>query len=97
MKVKLNIELISKVSNAFSTIFLKSVKDTSNEKYTFLNMLLGFVYASKKLLNSMQALGILTSDEVKKIDEQLTTAAIMDLPNGELIEVLKNIIKEEGQ
>jgi len=99
VKLKLNTESISRIANAYIIIFLKSLKDTLKEleDYTFLNALLGFVYAAKKLLNAMQALNMLSSDQVIKINEQLELAATQDVPGDKIIEVLKDYLSKEDQ
>ena len=96
MELKLNTEFISKLSDAFVVIFLKSVVGTkeSTERYNFLEMLLGFVYASKKVLYSMHTLEILSDIQIKKIEEQLNIAVSKDIPSSELIEKLKSIFDE---
>ena len=96
MKIELNTDLISNISNAYVSVFLRSLKETPGIKdYTFLNALLGFVYATKKILNSMQVLGILTSEQVETIDKQLSLAATQDVPKDLILKVIKDKIFEE--
>ena len=96
MRLKLDTEMISKISSAYTVIFLKSFTDTpSNEDYTFLNALLGFVYAAKKLMFAMQALDVITEEQALHIDNQLSIAAREDIPKGKFVNTLRKFVSEE--
>ncbi len=64
-------EKVDKVSKVFTNFFmsLNMLKDEDNA--SFLEIFLGFVYAVKLISKAIEIAGILTPEEISKIDEQL--------------------------
>lgn len=96
MEEELNTDV--QISNAYITIFLKSLNvSKAISVHTFLNALIGFAYASKRLLNVAQSLGILTLEQAEEIEKQLADIAKNPTSDMEIVNILSNFLKKESE
>ena len=89
---------ISKMSDSFIATFLSACLQA--KKVPFMDICLGFVHASKKVLRYMVELDMLTTEQVKVIDDSLSLAIENDVSNVDsqkLIKILKAISGEEEE
>jgi hypothetical protein len=89
---------ISKMSDSFVATFLSACLQA--KKVPFMDICLGFVHASKKILRYMVELNMLTKEQVEVIDRSLSEAIECDISNVEnqkLIKILKALTDKEEE
>jgi len=89
---------ISKTSDSFIATFLSACLQA--KKVPFMDICLGFVHASKKILRYMIELDMLTVEQVKVIDDSLSLAIENEVTNEEsqkLIKILSAISGKEEE
>lgn len=89
---------ISKMSDSFIATFLSACLQA--EKVPFMDICLGFVHASKKILRYMVELDMLTTEQMKVIDDSLAQAieqTVKDVESQKLIKILSAISGEEEE
>jgi len=89
---------ISKMSDSFVATFLSACFQA--EKIPFMDICLGFVHSSKKILRYMIELNMLTTEQVKVIDESLSKAIendVNNIENQKLIKILRAISEKEEE
>lgn len=87
---------ISKMSDSFIATFLSACLQA--KKVPFMDICLGFIYASKKVLKAMQMLNILSNEQIEVIDKSLAQAVDNDMKsedNQKLIKILNVLNMEE--
>lgn len=83
---------ISKMSDSFVATFLSACLQA--KKIPFMDICLGFVHASKKILLYMVELEMITTDQMKVIEDSLSLAIQQDIVSEEsqkLIKILRAI------
>lgn len=93
--MKLDETNISKMSDAFIATFLSVCLEN---KIPFMDVCLGFVHASRKVLVSMVKLNMLTEKQKEVIEKTLTDAVEKDISSEESKKLLKilNAIGEDN-
>lgn len=94
--MKLDEYNISKMSDSFVATFLSACLQA--KKVPYMDICLGFIHASKKILRYMVELEMLTQDQVVVIETSLMVAIeknIKDEESQKLIKVLKALTYEE--
>lgn len=89
---------ISRMSDSFIATFLSACLEA--KKVPFMDICLGFVHASKKILRYMVELNMLTTEQVKVIDDSLSQAIeqnVSSVESQKLIKILSAISGEEEE
>lgn len=91
--MSLNEQAVTSAAIEFTAHFLGYVNGKD-----FLSTVMGHVYASQKLLRSLETLGMLSKEQIESIEKSLTSAAEVDLEKDEqLISALKRYIGEKDE
>jgi hypothetical protein len=93
MGPKLSVERIVEISNIFIGVLFKIASFDKDEINDFFNLVLGLSYASKKLLKSIEKLGLIVEEQFNEIEQQLANAAKNDIEST--IKMCENKIKEK--
>ena len=89
--MSLNEKMVNSAAIEFTAHFLGYVNGKD-----FLSTVMGHVYASQKLLRSLEVIGVLNKEQIEAIEKSLITAAEVDLKKDEqLISALKRYVGEK--
>lgn len=89
---------ISKMSDSFIATFLSACIQA--KKIPFMDICLGFVYASKKVLRVLVELNMLSQSQIEVIDKSLSEAIEKDIgseENQKLIKILNAMSDKEKE
>lgn len=89
---KLDVKQIADTSNIFIAALFKMASSDSDDN-NFLNLVLGLIYSSKKILRAIEAMSMIDEKQLDEIEKQLSAAAKNDIVST--IEMYKNKIKEK--
>lgn len=88
----LDYKKVETAARVFVSFFIDLNTIEDENRASFIENLLGFIYASKSILKGVEVAGILTVEQIEKINEELSAAVEQNI-SGEKTQKLFEVIK----